>query len=71
MSEFVSLVLVDRESEECNEEWGRGFKSVLHVEFDTLQEARQFFSEQDYIYSSEDVSGFPSRFVLIPYMGKR
>lgn len=66
---FVSLVLIDRESSQCDAEWGRGFKGVHHVEFETVQDARQFFLEQDILYSTNlEVS---HRFVLIPYMGKK
>ena len=66
---FVSMVLVDRESDSLDENWGRGFKSITHLEFETVQDARQFFLEQDDIYQ-QGVWG-DTRFVLIPYMGKK
>lgn len=66
---FVSMVLVDRESDNVDERWGRGFKSITHLEFKTVQDARQFFIEQDVIYQSGVWKD--TRFVLIPYMGKK
>lgn len=37
---FVSLVMVDRQSDNLDEEWGRGFKGITHLEFETVQDAR-------------------------------
>jgi hypothetical protein len=66
---FVSLVLVDRQSGSLDEEWGRGFKGITHLEFETVQDARQFFLEQDEVY--QEAVFKDARFVLIPYMGKK
>jgi hypothetical protein len=68
---FVSLVLVDREAQNIDDEWGRGFKGITHLEFETVQDARQFFLEQDTVYSHRTPAGKGTRFVLIPYMGKK
>lgn len=65
---FVSLVLIDREAQNIDDEWGRGFKSVTHLEFETVQDARSFFLEQDEIYAH---SPRDTRFVLTPYMGEK
>ena len=65
---FVSLVLIDREAQNIDDEWVRGFKGVTHLEFETVQDARSFFLEQDEIYAH---SPRDTRFVLIPYMGEK
>ena len=65
---FVSLVLIDREASNIDSEWGRGFKGITHLEFETVQDARLFFLEQDELYAH---STRKERFVLIPYMGKK
>lgn len=65
---FVSLVLIDREAQNIDDKWGRGFKGITHLEFETVQDARLFFLEQDEIYAH---SSRDTRFVLIPYMGKK
>lgn len=66
---FVSLVMVDRQSDNLDEEWGRGFKGITHLEFETVQDARQFFLEQDEVYQEGIFKD--TRFVLVPYMGKK
>lgn len=66
---FVSLVMVDRESSDINEEWGRGFKGITHFEFESTQDARLFFIEQDTLYTNNTPQD--TRFVLIPYMGRK
>lgn len=65
---FVSLVLVDREAQNIDDKWGRGFKGITHLEFESVQDARRFFLEQDEIYAHNLRH---TRFVLIPYMGKK
>lgn len=66
---FVSLVLVDRQSDSLDNEWGRGFKGITHLEFETVQDARQFFLEQDEVYQEGVFKD--TRFVLVPHMGKK
>jgi len=66
---FASLVMVDRQSDNLDEEWGRGFKGITHLEFETVQDARQFFLEQDEVYQEGIFKD--TRFVLVPYMGKK
>lgn len=66
---FVSLVLVDRQSDSLDSEWGRGFKGITHLEFKTVQDARQFFLEQDEVYQEGVFKD--TRFVLVPYMGRK
>lgn len=68
-NKFVSLVLVDRSSDSVDESWGRGFKGITHFEFESAQDARQFFIEQDIKYKQGFVVA--TRFVLIPYMGRK
>lgn len=65
---FVSMVLVDRDATNIDDEWGRGFKGVTHLEFETVQDARLFFLEQNEVYASTQRN---TRFVMIPYMGKK
>jgi hypothetical protein len=66
---FVSLVMVDRQSDNLDEEWGRGFKGITHLEFETVQDARQFFLEQDRLY--QDGIWKDTRFVMVPFMGNK
>lgn len=68
-NKHVSLVLIDRDSSDLDEIWGRGFIGISHFEFTSASKAREFFCHQDYKYNNEYDK--EERFVLIPYMGKK